>query len=50
MKFVSKAVNSVSKALIATSERSAIKSANTACAAWQYQPKMPKALKKVCKK
>lgn len=46
MKIVNKIVGGVSNAIVQTSERSAIKSVNTACHAWQYEPKPPKALKK----
>ncbi len=46
MKIVNKIVGSVSSAIVQTSERSAVKSVSTACHAWQYEPKLPKALKK----
>lgn len=50
MKIVNKIVGNVSTAIVHNSERSAVKSVNTACHAWQYEPKMPKALKKHGKK
>jgi len=46
MKIVNKILGGVSNAIVQTSERSAVKSVNTACHAWQYEPKLPKALKK----
>lgn len=41
-----KILANLSKAIVRTSEKLAIKSANTACHAWQYEPQMPAALKK----
>ncbi len=50
MKIVNKIIGNVSTAIVHNSERSAVKSVNMACHAWQYEPKPPKALKKQSKK
>ena len=39
----------VSKALVKKSEQSAVKSANSTCLSWQYQPKTSEAIKKLRK-
>lgn len=49
MKFVEIAKKCVSNSLIKKSETSAVKSANSACFSWQYQPKESEKIKKLRK-
>lgn len=46
MKVVSNMKRGISKAITKVSEKTAVNSLNSACFAWQYQPKQPSALKK----
>ena len=49
MRFAKVAKACVAKALVKKSEQSAVKSANSACYSWQYQPKTSEAIKKLRK-
>ncbi len=46
MKYGEKIQKKVSHAVIKIAEKAAHKTCNSACLWWQYQPKMPTALKK----
>ena len=49
MKYVEAAKKIVAKILVKKSEQAAVKSANSACLSWQYQPKTSKAIEKLRK-